>query len=175
MSGHQAGIPRSPALLVILLAILVVSVTSCGEEEKGARSVPIDPASDIAFEPVTDAPSYVGIVSDDAPTAEIATTQEQLAALWKQHLDEDTPPQLPEGHTFLFVWSPEELLEVKGVSSGPDGVVVASESVTWIDDETCSTFEDRGESPSPWVAVVDVGEQLSGEVRLNVRQVQRSC
>lgn len=159
-------------MLLFGMVISVALLAGCGTSSTDTDT---DPASDIAFESVTDAPSYVGIVSDDAPTAEIATTQEQLAALWKQHLDEDTPPQLPEGHTFLFVWSPQELLEVKGVSSATDGVVVSSESVTWIDDETCSTFEDREESPSPWVAVVDVGEQLSGEVRLDVRQVQRSC
>ena len=157
-------------MLLFGMVLSVVLLAGCGDSSTDTGSTP-----DIAFEPVTAARSYVGIVSDDAPTAEIATTQEQLTALWKQHLDEDTPPQLPEGHTFLFVWSPRKLLEVKGVSSGPDGVVVSSESVTWIDDETCSTFEDRGESPSPWVAVVDVGEQLSGEVRLDVRQVQRSC
>ena len=157
-------------MLLFGMVLSVALLAGCG-----TSSTDTDSASDIAFEPVSNAPSYVGVVSGDVPTAEIANTQEQLAALWKQHLDEDTPPQLPEGHTFLFVWSPQELLEVKGVSSGPDGVVVASESVTWIDDESCSTFEDRGESPSPWVAVVDVGEQLSGEVRLDVRQVQRSC
>ena len=155
-------------MLLFGMVISVALLAGCG-----TSSTDTGPASDIAFESVTDARSYVGIVSDDAATAEIATTQEQLAALWKQHLDEDTPPQLPEGHTFLFVWSPEELLEVKGVSSGPDGVVVDSDWVTLSDDESCVTLENWGSTP--WVAVVDVGEQLSGEVRLDVRQVQRSC
>ena len=125
-------------MLLFGMVLSVALLAGCG-----TSSTDTGPASDIAFESVTDAPSYVGIVSDDAPTAEIATTQEQLATLWKQHFDEDTPPQLPEGHTFLFVWSPQELLEVKGVSSGPDGVVVASDSVTWSDVESCSTFGDR--------------------------------
>ena len=155
-------------MLLFGMVLSVALLAGCGDSLTDT-----DPASDIAFEPVSNALSYVGIVSDDAPTAEIATTQEQLAALWKQHLDEDTPPQLPEGHTFLFVWSPRELLEVKGVSSGPDGVVVASDWVTLSDDESCVTLENWGSTP--WVAVVDVGEQLSGEVRLDVRQVQRSC
>ena len=155
-------------MLLFGMVISVALLAGCG-----TSSTDTGPASDIAFEPVTAARSYVGIVSDEAPTAEIATTQEQLTALWKQHLDGDTPPQLPEGHTFLFVWSPEELLEVKGVSSGPDGVVVASDWVTLSDDESCVTLENWGSTP--WVAVVDVGEQLSGEVRLDVRQVQRSC
>ena len=155
-------------MLLFGMVLSVALLAGCGDSLTDTGSTP-----DIVFVPVTAARSYVGIVSDDAPTAEIATTQEQLTALWKQHFDEDTSPQLPEGHTFLFVWSPRELLDVSGVGSGTDGVVVLSGSVTWSDVESCRTIAERIASPAPWVTVVDVGEQLRGEVRLEVHQIKR--
>ena len=184
---------RGPtAALVIVLALAALApATSCGSasDDPGAggtgstssdgSSDPVDSSTGVTesdgvpVTPVRNSRSYRGVGSDEAPTVQIATTQEELASLWKEHLDEDVAPQLPEGHTLVFVWSPRELLEVRGVTSGPDGAVVMAGSVVASDSGTCATIEPG--ATTPWVAVVDVGERLSGEVRLQVSPVERDC
>lgn len=172
---RTSGSYKTRPLSIGMLIGLLVFTTSCGSDGTPGYDSPPDMAemTRMNFVPVLNSRSWFEGRAGDGPIVETASTQEKLEALWAKHLDSDTAPRLTNGNTFLFVWAPRDLLEVRNISSGASAVVVSVSFVTVSGDSKCAEVPIG--ATTPWVAIVKVNGVLPDGVRLDQHPADRSC